>query len=406
MPRLSLSGTAARATGHSRHSSQRTSFSAALRTLTTAQQHGLPSRQSTTVKPPATTVVGSANETPTRTRSFLLDTPRRPPSKRASSSRNLPGNATAFEQQIANNPYASILATPLRQCLYTRKSLPNAFMTKFIQAAADSPGDRSWIVPEQIVPKSLAAHASRRTPDRHGMGKWVFSGSKVMEAMVKEGKYKIIASSAYMRPDIARLVYAQWTIRVAHEFQNLTKLPRRRRMPLVKLTPATGPETLTDASRDAAEPLLLDVPTHRPPLCVLYFQGGVLPSQHADGSSTPLEPTLHVDVDVDISRPDLPSFESYREHGLKTVTVRNGKKTTATVPMYDMNRLFSNHPKGLQAIRRACSSRPLDMHAPGQDPQTQWVGIAESSWTLPIATGLWKLSSLLPKPTSTPSPVK
>lgn len=60
-------------------------------------------------------------------------------------------------------------------------------MTKFIQAAEDSPKGRSWIVPEQIIPKSLLTHASRRTQDRHGMGKWVFSGSKVLESMVREG---------------------------------------------------------------------------------------------------------------------------------------------------------------------------------------------------------------------------
>ncbi|KAG9321619.1 hypothetical protein KVV02_006723 [Mortierella alpina] len=415
MFRHSLSEAAALAPCRSRHCFRRTSLSAPLRTLTTAKQHDRHSRLDAGVAPPSTILNGSAEETPAkedhqrvsdpvRSRSFLLDAPRKPPSKRSSPSRDLPGNAIAFEQQIANNPYASILATPLRQCLYTRKSLPSAFMTKLIQAAADSPRERSWIVPEQIIPRSLSPHSSRGTQDRHGMGKWVFSGFKVMESMVKEGKYKIIASSAYMRPDIMQLVYAQWTIRVAHEFHSLSKLSPRRRMPMVKLTPAAEPRTHTGASQDATETVLLNAPTHRPPLCVLFFQNGLLPFKHADGDPVPLDPTLK--VDIDITHPDLPSFESYREHGPKTVTVCGGKKATATVPLYDMNQLFRNHPEGLLAIQHACSGRPLDLHSPGQDPHTQWVGIVESSWGLPIATGLWKLSSLLPKPDTTPSPVK
>ncbi len=206
----------------------------------------------------------------------------------------------------------------------------------------------------------------------------------------------MISPSAFMRPDIAQLVYAQWTIRVSHEFCNLSKLSPRRRMPVVKLTPAVEPESHTGASQDTPDTILLDVPTHRPPLCVLFFRNGLMPLKQNDVDLKPIGSTLN--VDIDITGPDLPSFENHREHGVKTVQVRRGKKAVATLPMYDMSQLFSNHPQGLLAIQRACSSRPLDLHAPGQDPQTQWVGIVESSLSLPIATGLWKLASLLPKP--------
>lgn len=61
-----------------------------------------------------------------------------------------------------------------------------AFLTKLIQAAPSESFDRPWIVPEGIIP---AGASTLGEPRRFGFGKWIFSNSKIIGAMVKEGAF-------------------------------------------------------------------------------------------------------------------------------------------------------------------------------------------------------------------------
>ncbi|KAF9376704.1 hypothetical protein CPB97_010648 [Podila verticillata] len=178
----------------------------------------------------ATNVVLASNNTPSDppksayARSFLFDEPHRPRSKRQLSDKDGPlKDRTKFERDLASNQFAAILASPIRQCFFTRKSLPSAFLTKLIQAAPSESFDRPWIVPEGIIP---AGASTLGEPRRFGFGKWIFSNSKIIGAMVKEGKYKMINAAAFIRPDLPQLIYAQMTYRVATGFQNLRQAGR------------------------------------------------------------------------------------------------------------------------------------------------------------------------------------
>lgn len=63
-----------------------------------------------------------------------------------------------------------------------------AFLTKLIQAAPKESFDRPWIVPEGIIPAGASAMSE---PRRFGVGRWIFSNSKIIGAMVKEGTLNV-----------------------------------------------------------------------------------------------------------------------------------------------------------------------------------------------------------------------
>ncbi|KAF9921725.1 hypothetical protein FBU30_008212 [Linnemannia zychae] len=137
-------------------------------------------------------------------RSFILDRPTKPPLKRVSPSKQKSITPSTYEKKIASNPYA--------------------FLTKIIQAAG--PNDTPWIVPERILPHAItkiSTSESNQEQLRNGPGKWVRTTFDVIDSVVKEGRYKIITTSGFMRTDMSKLIYAQWSIRVAHEFRELFK---------------------------------------------------------------------------------------------------------------------------------------------------------------------------------------
>ncbi|KAG0361947.1 hypothetical protein BGZ54_008848 [Gamsiella multidivaricata] len=305
---------------------------------------------------------------------------------------------------------ASILATPIRQCLYTRKILPSgkypdtaskicaetekmahtaSFLTKLIQAAPDSPGDRVWIVPEQIIPYELSKETnSGQALDRFGMGKWMFSGSNLVQSMVKEGKYKMINSSAYVRPDLAQLIYAQWTMRVVHNTLDMCKRATGN-PPFVILTKEPSAIATTPDAKPEVLQRLTDETHHNAYLqCVLRFESDTDVAT-SFGNSEPQEPS------VDLI-PNLPSFSDRSLVQEDVKILRKGGKTTV-VPMYNMKYLLGNHPQGLRAVHQAFLKRIPAAEGSAEDSNQRWIGLVESPQTVDTAVGLWKLASMMPR---------
>ncbi|KAF9171339.1 hypothetical protein BGX21_007754 [Mortierella sp. AD011] len=231
---------------------------------------------------------------------------------------------------------------------------------------------------------------------RSGLGKWIYSGSKTVEAMVKEGKYKMINSSAYMRPDMARLIYAQWTIRVAYDAMQLGN-GGSKQSSIITLTNLRPRDQSGDGVVD--DIAVYNSPGNKRLQCVLYFGESdktTASSGGGESKDTKADLTSHQNssAPIDITRPKLPSFMS-RSRVVSHVKIRCKDGTTFKAPLYDMGQLFNNHPQGLEAIRKSFS---VDISPKENSASScQWLGLVESEKTLPVATGLWKLVSILSK---------
>ncbi|KAF9362588.1 hypothetical protein BGX34_005859 [Mortierella sp. NVP85] len=331
--------------------------------------------------------VSEAPPSPTRKRSFLLDPPTKPESLRASPSRELPFDASPFERRLASNPYA--------------------FLTKLIQAAPAAPGEKAWIVPEGIIPnKILRSSNSGRASDRFGTGRWVFSGSNITEKMIKEGQYKMINPSAFVRPNLARLVYAQWTIRVASDMTDLCKAKGGPSPVAILKYEVPAPaleEERSSASMEDVRLMMTGATLSKKLQCVLYF-GPPRPDNNlsvgdTESKEASSDPQNQRDQPLpDITQPSLPTLID-RSRVLKLVKVHSSATTAFTVPMYDMEQLFHNHPNGLRAIQQACTSRLFRATPKDQivDRNPRWIGLTESPSSVSAAMGLWKLAFMLPK---------
>lgn len=277
-----------------------------------------------------------------------------------------------------------------------------AFMTKLIQAAPSESLDRSWIVPEGIIP--IGASTITKGPRQSGVGKWIFSDSKIINAMVKEGsphfsiswlllqiiffgeltggvnlfvgKYKMINTTAFIRPDLPQLIYAQMTYRVATGFQNLK---RQASHSMVQLH-------LSDN-----RPFDCNATLRYRLQCVLYFP-------RIDQSKVPESSSL-ADTKPDTLNeqlPQLPSVLVARAAAVDeiklSITTRDLDKELITVPRYNMAILFANYSQGLATIRQECQRANVEL----DDLQDHWIGLYESKSTIPLAIDLWKLCQMLP----------
>ncbi|KAG0284345.1 hypothetical protein BGZ96_011280 [Linnemannia gamsii] len=367
-------------------------------------------------------------------RSFLLDLPTKPKSKRLIPAQRKPELLSPFEKKIDHNPYAAILATPVRQCLYTRLLLPSAFLTKFIEAAG--PDDRPWIVPERILPHAITRKPSPsayKEDPRNGLGKWVTTTSKIIDSVIREGRYKTINAAAFMRQDMSALVYAQWSIRVAHEFRVLYKASftketktqpslRRPRFIVMDGSHAHPPGgRKSSANTDSSElveglgPILGFWSSQRIMVpCVMYFDKGLqlasgLPSKVAvvagKETNTMKEQGLSVQrrapatgllEEIDIAKPSLPVFtkDGQPTHEQMEIWQSIGRRSKS--PVYDMERLFEHHPQGLEVIKQKCLELlPNDQRPSGdQGSVPMWLGVRGSKETIPICTGLWKMACM------------
>ncbi|KAG0319432.1 hypothetical protein BG000_003908 [Podila horticola] len=247
-------------------------------------------------------------------------------------------------------------------------------MIKLIQAAPSESLDQSWIVPEGIIP--IGASTTTKGPRQSGVGKWIFSDSKIINAMVKEGKYKMINTKAFIRPDLPQLIYAQMTYRVATGFQNLK---RQASHSMVQLHLSdNGPFDCNATLRYGLQ-------------CILYFP-------RIDQSKVPESSSL-ADTKADTLNqqlPQLPSVLVARAAAVDeiklSITTRDLDKELITIPRYNMAILFANYPQGLATIRQECQRANVEL----DDSQDHWIGLYESKSTIPLAIDLWKLCQMLP----------
>ncbi|KAF9152740.1 hypothetical protein BG015_004795 [Linnemannia schmuckeri] len=353
-------------------------------------------------------------------RSFLLDLPTRPTPKRLSPAKREHEALTSFEKKVANNPYA--------------------FLTKFIQAAG--PNDQPWIVPERILPHAITKKptpSAYQDDPRNGFGKWMTTTSAVIDSVIREGRYKMINTAAFMRQDMSKLVYAQWSIRVAHEFKVLYKTsftketkkqPTLRRPRFIVMDgshahPPGGRETSessgTSGVMEGLGPILgfrsaqrIEVP------CVLYFGKGLqltsgMTSKDASAVSKETKksnetkmgkdwdisvprriPATGLLEDLDITKPNLPVFAKDRQptHEQMEIWQSSGRRFKSSV--YDMERLFEHHPQGLEVIKQKCLELLPTAQVPSTDKDAtpMWLGVRGSRETIPICIGLWKMASI------------
>nr|CAG8595266.1 14953_t:CDS:2 [Entrophospora candida]CAG8611078.1 5562_t:CDS:2 [Entrophospora candida] len=101
-----------------------------------------------------------------------------------------------FEQNIMINPYATLLQTPIRQCIYHERWFPTSFLVRFIKAYNEKTST-TWIVPD------FADEGVKRP----GKGFWIRCNSKILQLTTKEGKYKYIDNNAFWRPDMHEHVW-------------------------------------------------------------------------------------------------------------------------------------------------------------------------------------------------------
>lgn len=240
----------------------------------------------------------------------------------------------------------------------------------------------------------------------------------------------MINTAAFMRQDMSALVYAQWSIRVAHEFRVLYKtsftketktqpILRRPRFIVMDGSHALPPGSLKDSSGSSGlveglGPILgfrsaqkIEVP------CVIYFDKGLQlasgepckktavvgkktkKKKGQDFSVQPRTPDITgLLEDIDITKPSLPVFPKSRQPAHERIEIWQSNGRRFKSPVYDMERLFEHHPQGLDVIKQKCLELlPNDQSPPGnQGPVPMWLGVRGSRETIPICIGLWKMA--------------
>ncbi|KAG0056191.1 hypothetical protein BGZ83_006100 [Gryganskiella cystojenkinii] len=313
-------------------------------------------------------------------RSFILDSPKAPIPKRVKApARKKPFLSSDFERRMASNPYA--------------------FMTRLIVAAPplNANNDNPWIVPDRILSYDLS-------PPRAGTAMWAFSGPTILNSVAKEGKYKIMNPLAYMRPDMAELVYAQWTIHTANHFLDIVENTNTLKPILV---PVLQKEVISEPPEDSSGTvgrIKLELPESKRLQCILCFNGrGHNPVDAADDngtsginlSSPEAQSTVPVEGAAALSTASLPTFLS-RKRVQGEAWIQWRERSYGSIPVYNLDLLFQNHPQGLDAIRRACTKYVDISHQEGTAPIR--IGVMLSPRTVALAANLWKLASMHPPP--------
>lgn len=244
----------------------------------------------------------------------------------------------------------------------------------------------------------------------------------------------MINTAAFMRQDMSKLVYAQWSIRVAHEFRVLyrtsftketKKQPTLRRPRFIVLdgTHAHPPGTrgkidITGNSGlvEGLGPILgfksaqrIEVP------CVLYFGKGLQltsgtgTSKNAAAVNKESKKNTNRDLsvsrrtsesglleEIDITKPNLPTLAKDRQPTHEQMDIWQSTGRRFKSPVYDMERLFEHHPLGLDVIKQKCLELMPNAQVPSNDEGVApvWLGVRGSRETIPICIGLWKMTYL------------
>ncbi|KAF9578207.1 hypothetical protein BGW38_006126, partial [Lunasporangiospora selenospora] len=302
-----------------------------------------------------------------RTRSFLLDKPSKPKSKRLKASTNLPKSASDFERRMASNPYA--------------------LLTKLIEVDSSSSGPRSWIVPDGIIPRPLLS-AQGQAEDRFALGRWVATDSSIIDATVKEGRYKIISTSAYVRPDLSKLIYAQWAIKAGYEIEQLTNTGRLAKTWLRPLSQVSAFDSTLQKPLSFSCLDSLDKPLQ----CVLYFKSGM---DSSNPTKDPAKESIETDPES-APKPSLPTFTTrsaiFGDFLLQTTKEEGNQIFATSVPVYDIEQMFGHDPSILDRIRECCQGISSADHTP-----LQFVGLVEAKATVDFGVDLWRMMNLFPR---------
>ncbi|KAI8056788.1 hypothetical protein BDF22DRAFT_667937 [Syncephalis plumigaleata] len=106
-----------------------------------------------------------------------------------------PSSLTTTEQQIAVDPLVSLLKSPLRLCMFSRRIQPSGFMIRFIHVR-DNDRDQTWLVPDGIGGQ----------PRRGGIGHWVSARRTVMNMLNEKYVQARITGNGFIRPDMADFI--------------------------------------------------------------------------------------------------------------------------------------------------------------------------------------------------------
>ncbi|KAG0275867.1 hypothetical protein BGZ95_008279 [Linnemannia exigua] len=246
----------------------------------------------------------------------------------------------------------------------------------------------------------------------------------------------MINPSGFIRQDMAKLVYTQWSIRVAHEFKLLFKTsftkptktrPSLRHPRFVVLDGShvqlpgiqNASSTRTKQSSEGGDESGVDSTSvlgfrsaqnvELP--CVLYFGTGLRPTSEITSKELETvsknkaqEQTAFGSVtlagspwmDIDIAKPTLPLFAKDKLPSRVRMEVSQSTGRRFKTPVYDMERLFAHHPQGLEVIKASCLDLLPHAHIPSnnQEQAPVWVGVRGSKETIPVCVGLWKMASM------------
>ena len=211
-------------------------------------------------------------------------------------------------------------------------------------------------------------------------------------------------ASAYMRPDTAELIYAQWTIRVAKDFQVAVKDQLRGSRVFTAVEQVKAGSDASQGLLDTQRDLSFEIPADRRLQCVLHFKSYGPGSTHADSTADKSSPVPEALSSKGAVPPvSLPKFMP-RDQLQREVSLCRQGKSCGRVPMYDMDLLFHNHPQGLDAILNTFLDQVKDPLPSLADKDGLKIGLTAAPHTMELAQGLWKLVSMHPGPDTAISP--
>ncbi|RIB21326.1 hypothetical protein C2G38_2140712 [Gigaspora rosea] len=154
---------------------------------------------------------------------------------------------TKLEQEVIMNPYAAIIASPIRRCFYHERWFPNDFLVRFIKAY-DEKTKSTWLVPD------FEEYGGIKRP---GKGRWLKLNSTVIQKATKEGKYKYINPHAFWRPDMHEHVWNILVMRATDRLQRFfnsvatQSFPAKRERVLLRVLSGTSPKLITNNDDDS-----------------------------------------------------------------------------------------------------------------------------------------------------------
>ncbi|KAI9594355.1 hypothetical protein BDF19DRAFT_445659 [Syncephalis fuscata] len=138
-----------------------------------------------------------------------------------------PEALTAVEQDMALNPLVSILKSPLRLCLFSRRMQPYKLMIRFVKVI-DPETEHVWFVPD-----GLGGQARRR-----GVGYWLTGRHAAIDMLKEKSVQGRINVDAFIRSDMAEFVGSLLARDVALEMRRLVQACIIHQMRLRKSTQA------------------------------------------------------------------------------------------------------------------------------------------------------------------------